>query len=505
MCDNSIHNNKRDDIVKRLLLLKLHRWLGLFAATWLLTLGLTGIFLDHDEWRWLRQTEVPENWLSKSMMRYLPATVMRYVVVDDANADRWIGGSERGLWITENRGQQWSRLSFPDQSRPQVMRFAKIRDGDNRIIVIATDDGLWRMDGFAGPLERLAMRGRFINMVSPGSVPGEIVGVDDFETIFRMSIDAPNDYETVDLSQTTVHGLPQQVTMYRFLFDLHFGYGLFSRKVSTFINDFGGVALILLSLTGVLSWFLKRRWRRLPERAPSGDTRRIVNLSLYRLHAPTIGLLGIVPIVYLAITGILFNHIMMFIEWGEQIDVDRERLPYVWQYDSLKGEIDQVVTYPDQPEKLSISTRYGILNSGDGGKTWFANATTGAERGQLLRSDDHLFYSTNSRQFFTKPDYSDAWLAMEGVPSIVYDAEFSPEGLMVKNSRGFFLGDGDYIFEQSDIRHPDLNAGTLYLFMIDIHTGNVFHPEFRWVSDVITVMGIVMVISGPILWWRRRW
>ena len=60
---------------------------------------------------------------------------------------------------------------------------------------------------------------------------------------------------------------------------------------------------------------------------------------------------------------------MMFIEWGEQIDVDRERLPYVWQYDSLKGEIDQVVTYPDQPEKLSISTRYGILNSGDGGKT----------------------------------------------------------------------------------------------------------------------------------------
>ena len=83
-----------------------------------------------------------------------------------------------------------------------------------------------------------------------------------------MSIDAPSDYETVDLSQTTVHGLPQQVTMYRFLFDLHFGYGLFSRKVSTFINDFGGVALILLSLTGVLSWFLKRRWRRRPERAP---------------------------------------------------------------------------------------------------------------------------------------------------------------------------------------------------------------------------------------------
>ena len=491
--------------MKRIVLLKLHRWLGLFAAGWLLTLGLTGIFLDHDEWRWLRQTEVPENWLSKSMMRYLPATVMRYVVVDDSNPDRWIGGSERGLWITENRGEAWSRMDFPDGSRPQVMRFAKLRDDGSRVIIIATDDGLWRMDGFAGPMEQLAFEGRFINMVSPGALPGEVIGVDDFETIFRLPIDAPNDYQTIDLSQTEVRGLPEQVTMYRFLFDLHFGYGLYSRKVSTFINDFGGIALIVLSLSGVLAWYFKRRWRKHPERAPSGTARRKINISLYRLHAPITGLLGVVPILYLAFTGILFNHILMFIEWGEAIDVDRERLPYVWQYDSLKGEIDQVVTYPGQPERLSISTRYGVLDSSDSGRTWVANQSTGAERGQLLRSDDHLFYSTNSRQFFAKPDASDEWLAMAGVPSIVYDAEFSSEGLILKNSRGFFRETAGFSFEASDIRHPDLNAGTLYLFMIDIHTGNVFHPEFRWVSDVITVMGILMVITGPILWWRRRW
>jgi uncharacterized iron-regulated membrane protein len=68
-----------------------HRWLGLIAGAWLLALGVTGIFLDHDEWRWLRQTEVPENWLSPSMMRYLPATVMRYVVADPADENSWIG------------------------------------------------------------------------------------------------------------------------------------------------------------------------------------------------------------------------------------------------------------------------------------------------------------------------------------------------------------------------------------------------------------------------------
>ena len=68
--------------MNRRILLALHRWLGLIAGLWLLTLGVTGIFLDHDEWRWLRQVEVPENWLSPSMKRYLPATVMRFVASD---------------------------------------------------------------------------------------------------------------------------------------------------------------------------------------------------------------------------------------------------------------------------------------------------------------------------------------------------------------------------------------------------------------------------------------
>ena len=68
--------------MKRKSLFKIHRWIGLVAALWLFILGITGIFLDHDEWRWLRQTEVPESWLSSSMMRYLPATVMRFVAVD---------------------------------------------------------------------------------------------------------------------------------------------------------------------------------------------------------------------------------------------------------------------------------------------------------------------------------------------------------------------------------------------------------------------------------------
>ena len=198
-----------------------HRWLGLIAGAWLLALGVTGIFLDHDEWRWLRQTEVPENWLSPSMMRYLPATVMRYVVGDPADENTWIGGSERGLWITRNRGATWEALRFPDGQHPQVLRFAKIDMDNQRLVVIATDDGLWMMPEFGGPIRRLALDGHFINMISPGAHPHSIIGVDDFSTVFTLDVNQPENIQHLNFDQPKISGLPETVTLYRFLFDLH--------------------------------------------------------------------------------------------------------------------------------------------------------------------------------------------------------------------------------------------------------------------------------------------
>ena len=430
---------------------------------------------------------------------------MRFVAVDKNDSDSWLGGSERGLWVTDDRGINWEKLEFPNGQNPQVTRFAKMDINSQQVIILATDDGLWIMNGFGSEIQRLALKGRFINMVSPGSQSDEIIGVLNFEKIFRMNVNQPSSLEFIDLNETSITGLPEHVTMYKFLFDLHFGYGIFSRQFSTWINDFGGIALMILSMTGFLSWYYQRRWRKNKDRAPSKDRRIFLSKSFYRMHAPIIGILGIIPILYLSVTGILFNHILAFINWGEKIDIDRSNLPHVWRYESLKGEIDQVVTYPENPEKMSISTRYGVLHTEDGGKNWVRDPMTGSERGQLFRTGDHIFYSNNLRQFFTKKDGNEKWQSMSGIPTIVYDAEFFDQGLMIKNSRGFFREIKNYNFEMDEMKHPELKAATLYLFMIEIHTGNAIHPQFKWISDLFTLMGIIMVITGPILWWRRKW
>ena len=88
---------------------------------------------------------------------------------------------------------------------------------------------------------------------------------------------------------------------------------------------------------------------------------------------------------------------------------------------------------------------------------------------------------------------------------MVSDALMVDGVLHLKNSKGFYRDSGDWQFELTDIGSPDLAGATFYLFMVDVHTGNVFHPQFKWVSDLIAILAILLVMSGPILWWRERW
>ena len=41
--------------------------------------------------------------------------------------------------------------------------------------------------------------------------------------------------------------------------------------------------------------------------------------------------------------------------------------------------------------------------------------------------------------------------------------------------------------------------------MADVHTGNTFHSEFIWVNDLVALMAIILAITGPLAWWKRKW
>ena len=488
---------------------KLHKWAGLGAGLWLFVLGATGIVLDHDEWRWARQMTVPGEWISPGVGRLLPATKMRHVAVDAKDSKRWLGGSERGLWWTDDGGESWTPVRFEGvEGVPQILDLVPNPAGSLAGAYLATDDGIWVSDS-ARSVRRVGFEGLFIHHLTTGSLPGELVGLVDHDRVFRWSGEPGAEPQWVRWPEVEVAGLPDTVSLYRFVFDLHFGYGIGSRTVSTLINDYGGFAFMVLALSGFLFWWFPKRWRRAKPPVPLGRKRRIFNW-LYRAHAPIIGLLALLPIGYLAATAIPLIHVGGFGTWANDVALPRKALTPVYQYGSLAGELDSVVAYPDQPDRFSVGTRFGILHTDDGGESWKRDRALPAGSGNFFRAGSATFFSDNGGRHFVLERDGAGWQPLEGLATAVTDAARLPSAAdkpwILKNSRGFNAGSLDQPFAVTDqIVMPDLPGATLYLFLIDIHLGLIFHRQFKWINDLVSVLALVLVLTGPILWWRTKW
>ena len=490
-----------------------HKYAGLTALLWLSVLGITGWILDHHDWRWTHQWSVPSWVTSARIDRLVPGTVMRHIEVDAADPRRWIGASERGLWLTEDSGETWQDIPFTGmRGHPQVFRFVPAEGSEIGLIYLATDDGIWTVSGGGEAAERFALAGELVTSLSPGSTATELVGVAHHGAIFRLDTAAPEAVTWVDVNNVAVSNLPDTITLNRFVLDLHVGKGFLPQPWSILINDYGGIAMGILGLTGALFWYLPRRWR---GDKPKGKlkTRQTILRWLYRGHGPVIGLLAIVPILYLSITGVLVDHILWLIDYGKTVDLKRESLPPVYHFDTLNGEISHVVAYPDDPDRYSVATRFGVLNSHDGGRSWVGDdtlpATLGTDAGNvsLFREGEYLFVGigTKGNGYRRIGDSDWNFVDMPADHLAITDASRRGDTWYLKNSRMISQGTLEGGFEPSGIAYPPVEGTTVFLFLADIHTGNIIHGEFIWVNDLVAILAIILALTGPVAWWKRKW
>lgn len=96
------------------------------------------------------------------------------------------------------------------------------------------------------------------------------------------------------------------------------------------------------------------------------------------------------------------------------------------------------------------------------------------------------------------------WMPIVGPTTMISDGVFIDSVLHLKNSKGFYAESMPGQFELTDMKSPQLEGATFYLFVVDIHTGNVIHRQFKWVNDLAGALAVLLVLSGPILWWRWR-
>ncbi|MDH4121533.1 MAG: PepSY domain-containing protein [Deltaproteobacteria bacterium] len=480
-----------------------HRWMGLGAGLWLAVLGATGFALDHREWRWMWQSSLPAVWFPGKIVRQAEVGTFRVWRQDPANPARQMAAGLRGAWVTPDGGTVWTPVEFmASGGMPQVYAVVSAEGAAWGRFLLATDDGLWELNG--GTARRLALAGQTITALGPGGRLGQVLGVEDKSRVFVWE---NNTLVWIHLSSLALGVLPQEVTLARFVRDLHYGRGLLPAGWSLWVNDFGGVALVMLPLTGFLFWWWPRHWRQRhhqekPTPSPQGKKARM--RWSFRLHGPLVGLPALVALLYLGVSGIILDHGEGLEHWLFSTRLHRSVLPPVYDLPSWRGEVTAVMGMTGQTEGLMVGTRMGLFSSTQGGADWMPATPPGAKAGFVYllarQGNEQAVGGMGSPNYIIR---GGGWEKTKPSAHMPTDAWRDPQGRWVWVAHGKVHGPEDG--KPTAARWPQLGGVPLFYLLDGLHTGRLFTPQWKWVNDAAAGALLLLAVSGVIQWWRKKW
>ena len=482
---------------------RIHKWMGLIAAVWLIVLGLTGFLLDHrDTWRWLWQGGVSESWINDTVVDKSKTGQTRLYQINPKDSQQHVAGGFTGLWWSANAGEDWLKTKFIGANRAPMI--SAVLYATKNKVWIGSDDGLWLSINGGMSASPVALAGEWISALSINQKTKILTGVIERTKIFNYSIETKQ-INFINIKPVNIGSLPKAISLSRFTRDIHYGRGVFDIPLSLLWNDISAIAMIVLPLTGFLFYWFPKKWRKdkKQNKKISHKFKKQSMRWLFRLHGPTIGLIAVIPFIYLSFTGILLDHGKELRGWMKSIQVTRTWQTPVYNLKNWEGEIYGIVRYLDKPEKMSVGTRLGLYTTEDNGHTW--------QRDNLLK-DKALFIWTLRRHEenifiggMGGPNLAklggQSWVAVKNVGHMPSDITIDAKGNVLWKSRHGLKDSSGH----KKISFPVTDYVPWFYVVDGLHSGVLIHSQWKWFNDFIAVISILLVITGLIRWWRKKW
>ncbi|MCC3243785.1 PepSY domain-containing protein [Methylocystis sp. WRRC1] len=537
----------------------IHKWAGLIGAAWLAVLGLTGFFLNNDDWRSLQQVTTPHWLVSDSVSMNAARNVVRYLQIDPNDATRRLAAGPRGLWRSDDGGANWRATQFKDNAHPQVFAIEADPALGWKRLWIGTDMGLFATTDRGETAEIAGLAGERVTALAQGATPNEMLGVIDKSRVFRFDPELASRAEILDIAPLPDEARPLGVRLHRFVRSIHFGRGLFEEKTSRLLNDLGGLGMLILAMTGLLYWGFGKWWRvqaKAGVRGMSPEAKRATTSWLYRIHGATLGLIAAPVLLYLALTGIVVDHDQELGGLLRSISTPTALLTPAFRLNSWDRHIDAIVGYPDAPGTFSVGNFLGMFTTADDGKTWARESNAdgqpigGANRMRrigdrvvimsgmgstaIIRGDDYAFHEAALAP--ADPGMGERMDRGSGREQGAGSGGMRPQGAspsarpmsmsMGAFSRGFAPSDvtafeGGLLWRTSaklvftsldgarlkmfEPTNPDSPGVPMFMWLRSIHTGALFWSEWRWVNDIFATFALFLIGTGLIRWWRQKW
>lgn len=438
---------------------KIHKISGLIAGVVILILSITGLFLNHDNWKFLHNITfetVPSNIYSlnnRSITSYW---------INPNNEKHIVVGSPRGVFESFDGGNIFA------ETLDEIIYSIK---NDNNSVYLATANGIYKKEFKDSTWHKYLLDGKIISSLN--IFEDKLLAVEDKTNIVLIDLNSNTKLSTNDVN------IPKEllnidISLSRFVRDLHYGRGLFDGDISLLINDFATVVLIILGFSGFILWWLIRNIKK---------SNRYKNSIKYfvKIHSNIFSILAIFPIIILVITGIFLDHGKDLNKFMKETIISNDYLPPV--YRTLKSDIWGA---DFDGKNFYIGNRYGVFKTDDFKKFEFVSEGFAYK---MIRTDDILYVSGMGST--NRILINNTWKTLRDAPHMFKD---------------IFLKDGNIEYfssHKNDLKLPVFENITLYSLLYSFHDGSFFASWWIWVNDFASVLLLILLITGSIRWYLR--
>ncbi len=413
----------------------------------LLLLAISGFFLDHDRWSFLYTIEFSN--YPKSLKHYDNRLVNRYIIHDNTT---YVAGM-KGVYEKKENQAFIKRFSLPVYD-------AKIY---NKRLYLATTDGIYKN------YQPYLLPGKNITALSIAN--NTLVAVIDKRELFVYDLEQNSKIGTYNIFIDPKE-LGFDITLSRFVRDLHYGRGIFDGDLSLYLNDYGALVLAFLALSGYFIWFLIQKRK-------TKTAKRVI-----RLHANIVVIVATFSMIILAVTGIFLDHAKALQHFMKSITIPSAILPPV--YSSLQSDIWSV---DYDGKRVRIGNRYGVYGS-----------------------DDFKEFHLENRGFAYKMDRVNTILYISGMgaPNRVFQHN---RYKILPNTPHMFKSvvekDGKLYFFSSHKQSqalplPQTHTITLYSIILALHSGEFFASWWVWINDIASFLLFLLIFTGILRYMKKK-
>jgi hypothetical protein len=232
---------------------KIHLWIGIIVAIPLILIAITGFLISA---RSVMNISIPMSWTGKEAIERLPLTA--FTQTKDGTA--WIGNSQ-GLYSIQNDNV----IKIPDFEGQEIVALVSLYEFLEPIV--ATKMAIWHYQNNKWTAVKRG-RVRELLILSDGSVLGISGGIGELADSKPFITKDGVTWQPYILAMKANEQLPKidnpKIPLHQFMREIHSGVYFFGKGSGEIIwNGFFGFIILVVSFSGLLIWYKRKRNRNL--------------------------------------------------------------------------------------------------------------------------------------------------------------------------------------------------------------------------------------------------